>query len=649
MIDNSDYYFRLFKNRLVALSPEQGSGPQQSRSRWTTLVSTQSIRRLIDHHRNGSPGGVLAAFETEFWMGVLLVYEEEVGLQYPFLDLDELRHQIKAAKQDVSNSGTEGHNLEMMKSRKREHVEDIAMLVLTVVSTLANPAAIDMVDPLAEEVFTGAVARSQLNTIDQDDLTVLILNSIYFCLSDREILAWRGIGTVMRLLQELSCNSSDDLWPKPSSNQPKDINEKLYWSAYTLDRRWSFGTGLPFAVQDADINRHPSFTDDSLSSAYLKHMIAYCKIASEVRRSILDHSLSLPATSESRRDFLNFRVVQWQRNLPQRLQFRGIEDRFELAKEKRGEYRLRLTLYLRANQMRTVIYRNSALQSGPSSFNQSSVNDMAKIAQDTIRILVGLERTTDIYRTQHRTFNHFLETAISSLLLICYAGSMQTVSCLQDVVAAMELAKQLSSQSPITRRLSDKLKGIHEYLNSIPAEGQESSQSSHPPGIPEKAINLREARQDAGYGNGTPIEAARNSASQDRPDMLIYPSASASAPDSIDPQGSPTRSSLSYIGADSQSTDTVAAGSTTACQDLDPGLQEVVMQGVPLDIMNTNDHLNPLTFPSISYASSQIGLGTTLPADFDFSQAVEFLQGNVRALCFPELGEILWQYENFSF
>jgi hypothetical protein len=29
---------------------------------------------------------------------------------------------------------------------------------------------------------------------------------------------------------------------------------KLFWSIYVLDRRWSFGTGLPFALQDADID-----------------------------------------------------------------------------------------------------------------------------------------------------------------------------------------------------------------------------------------------------------------------------------------------------------------------------------------------------------------------------------------------------------
>lgn len=31
----------------------------------------------------------------------------------------------------------------------------------------------------------------------------------------------------------------------------------LYWCVYTLDRRWSFGTELPFAVHDSEIDRHP--------------------------------------------------------------------------------------------------------------------------------------------------------------------------------------------------------------------------------------------------------------------------------------------------------------------------------------------------------------------------------------------------------
>ena len=29
---------------------------------------------------------------------------------------------------------------------------------------------------------------------------------------------------------------------------------KLFWSIYVLDRRWSFGMGRPFALQDSDID-----------------------------------------------------------------------------------------------------------------------------------------------------------------------------------------------------------------------------------------------------------------------------------------------------------------------------------------------------------------------------------------------------------
>ena len=29
---------------------------------------------------------------------------------------------------------------------------------------------------------------------------------------------------------------------------------RLFWVIYHLDRQWSFGTGMPFAMQDADID-----------------------------------------------------------------------------------------------------------------------------------------------------------------------------------------------------------------------------------------------------------------------------------------------------------------------------------------------------------------------------------------------------------
>jgi hypothetical protein len=73
---------------------------------------------------------------------------------------------------------------------------------------------------------------------------------MFFFLSDREKQAWRITGVAMRLLQEITSESDQ-------TTQGVLIPDGVFWTVYTLDRRWSFGTGLPFAVQDVDIVRPP--------------------------------------------------------------------------------------------------------------------------------------------------------------------------------------------------------------------------------------------------------------------------------------------------------------------------------------------------------------------------------------------------------
>lgn len=65
---------------------------------------------------------------------------------------------------------------------------------------------------------------------------------------------------MLRLLQELVCHGPEGLHTPFSPYPLENIGEKFYWCAYTLDRRWSFGTGLPFAVQDSEIRVRPKLT-----------------------------------------------------------------------------------------------------------------------------------------------------------------------------------------------------------------------------------------------------------------------------------------------------------------------------------------------------------------------------------------------------
>jgi hypothetical protein len=53
---------------------------------------------------------------------------------------------------------------------------------------------------------------------------------------------------------ELGLHRRDSLVKTVRDEEERSRVIKLFWSVYVLDRRWSFGTGMPFALQDADID-----------------------------------------------------------------------------------------------------------------------------------------------------------------------------------------------------------------------------------------------------------------------------------------------------------------------------------------------------------------------------------------------------------
>jgi hypothetical protein len=135
--------------------------------------------------------------------------------------------------------------------------------------------------------------------------------------------------------------------------------------------------------------------DSSLSLAYLKEMVSFCRIASDVRSYFLGTLSSRIHDAGSTQDYLQFRVNQWQQNLPHRLKFNSVHDKLNMAIEKRGDYKLRLMLYLRANQMQTIILRKAASRFGSNNIDTSDFEIMIRVARDSIQVLAGLARETD--------------------------------------------------------------------------------------------------------------------------------------------------------------------------------------------------------------------------------------------------------------
>ena len=67
-------------------------------------------------------------------------------------------------------------------------------------------------------------------------------------------MAYRVIGLTARMCLELGLHRRDALKKSfPDEDQWSDVS-KIFCSIYSLDRRWSLGTGLPFVIQDEDID-----------------------------------------------------------------------------------------------------------------------------------------------------------------------------------------------------------------------------------------------------------------------------------------------------------------------------------------------------------------------------------------------------------
>ena len=71
---------------------------------------------------------------------------------------------------------------------------------------------------------------------------------------DEEVQAYRILGLASRQCLEIGLHRRQTLLKVIPDEEDRSWAIKLFWSIYVLDRRWSFGTGMPFALQDADID-----------------------------------------------------------------------------------------------------------------------------------------------------------------------------------------------------------------------------------------------------------------------------------------------------------------------------------------------------------------------------------------------------------
>jgi len=153
--------------------------------------------------------------------------------------------------------------------------------------------------------------------------------------------------------------------------------------------------------------------------------------------------------------------MQWYNALPSELKFDSSNLAAENEVPDRRTRRLRLLMFLRKGQARISVYRPILHSATSIAENRSHAQTVVAIAKDTINTIIGIDRISDIYRTQQVCYNYFLVQALAVIFLsVAHAPAVFCDPTRQEFYGAIDLIKGFSTKSHTTRRLWKTRRGL---------------------------------------------------------------------------------------------------------------------------------------------------------------------------------------------
>lgn len=193
----------------------------------------------------------LYALNKDEALRLCTLYEDEIGLMNPVVEMQDVKGHanIMYTMLDAAARilGTAHHPTDTI----HDEGTDLLRLVLAIALVLEGTGQSELGTRLFDSV--NSVKNYRLvNAPTLKDIQVVILMSIYHFHVDNEDLAWRIIGLAARLALELGLHRIET-YDKQFPNEPlRSRALEIFWSIYVLDRRWSYGTGRGFALQETD-------------------------------------------------------------------------------------------------------------------------------------------------------------------------------------------------------------------------------------------------------------------------------------------------------------------------------------------------------------------------------------------------------------
>ncbi|KAH7374834.1 fungal-specific transcription factor domain-containing protein [Plectosphaerella cucumerina] len=410
---------------------------------------------------SGSGPDPLLSFPTTEIIRLLDVFQEEVESVYPFIETSELAPNVTQILDIVYGPPTDTTSPQVRKSRQKDlRIIKVAVATAIVIEAHGrNDDSARLVDSVESEISVASRVD-----VDLKEVQLNTMLSIFYFHCDEELLAWRLIGTAARAALEMGLHRKQSLIDNFPEVHHRNLAVRVFWCIYALDRRWSFGTSLSFALHDRDID--PELPEPGEDFLYLGCMVAYGRLCSRVWEALPPFgSTCIPKDTAA---YLDYMAQNWLASIPRELQLRHPRLGLAPRMQPRVLHRLRALLYLRGNNIRTILKRQHVLSTAAIEADVRAARNVVDIAQDSLQVLVHLNDSSDIYARQQSAFNYFLLSSLAVIFLaVCHAPAMFADQCRDSFLAALELVKGFSRHGNASRRLWKSIRGLVPRVKSL--------------------------------------------------------------------------------------------------------------------------------------------------------------------------------------
>jgi hypothetical protein len=263
---------------------------------------------------------------------------------------------------------------------------------------------------------------------------------------------------------------------------------RLFWVVYVLDRKWSCGTGLPFAIQDADMDTN--LPEPGHSTPYLTCMISYARLSSKIWGLIVGWSNRSRAATSEGCAMLDAQVQQWVRSIPRELRFDPGQRSTAGPEHTDRNMMLQVLLALQANQLRILVYRQYLMSSERIAEDLAGASIAVETAKSTVHMLDYFSRVSNIYFQRPEPFNYFLISALAALFLaVLHAPYRYSQTCRPEFYTAIDMVRRSATHTRTSRRLQKiirSLKRIQLNVQWHKSRGPTSPVQQRPPTLARK-------------------------------------------------------------------------------------------------------------------------------------------------------------------